>query len=82
MIIIGTIGATLTLAAFLGNQFNKLKNDSALYDLLNLIASIFLIAYAISVKGYPFIVLNTIWGLVSLKDVLKYIIVKYNIKFQ
>jgi hypothetical protein len=69
--IIGTLGATIILVAFLLNQSEKLKNSDFRYDFMNLVGSAFLIAYAVILGSIPFIILNTVWGLVSLKDLIK-----------
>lgn len=70
-ILIGTIGATIILIGFLLNQFGKLDKDDFRYDLINTIGSIFLILYALILSSIPFIILNTVWGLVSLRDLIK-----------
>lgn len=70
--IVGVFGASIILIVFVLNQINKLKNDSFLYDFLNLIGSILLMIYAILLTSYPFLILNLVWALVSLKDVVKY----------
>lgn len=70
-IFIGIIGAITALSAFILNQFGILKATSFRYDLLNTVGSAFLITYAILTEAYPFIILNTVWGLVSLVDVVK-----------
>lgn len=68
--LIGVIGAVIILTAFLLNQTNKLKNDAILYDLLNFCGSVLLTVYAILLNSIPFVILNIIWGGVSLRDIL------------
>lgn len=68
--IIGSLGATIILVMFLLNQTNRLKNSSVSYDFMNFVGSLLLVVYAILLNSWPFLILNTIWGLVSLKDVL------------
>lgn len=70
--IIGTSGAFIVLFAFLMSQFKIWNQDSLKYDFLNFLGSLLLVIYAILLKSYPFLILNTIWGLVSLKDVVLY----------
>lgn len=72
--LIGSLGAALVLIAFILNQFHVWKDTDFKYDFLNFVGSVFLIIYAILLKSYPFLILNTIWGLVSLKDVIKRIV--------
>ena len=67
---IGTLGALFILIAFSMNQLKKWKDDYLIYDLANLIGSGLLVTYAIILKSYPFLILNGIWALVSLRDVL------------
>lgn len=69
--LIGSLGAALVLIAFILSQFHVWKDTDFKYDFLNFVGSVFLIIYAILLKSYPFLILNTIWGLVSLKDVIK-----------
>ena len=37
----------------------------------NLAGASLLIVYGLIIKGYPFVILNSVWALVSLKDVVK-----------
>lgn len=69
-VVIGTLGATIILVAFILNQLNKLKNDSLAYDLLNAIGSLLLIWYAILLSSVPFLILNGVWAIVSIKDIV------------
>lgn len=65
----GIVGMFLILLAFLMNQFHRWKTDSLIYDLVNVIGSLLLMVYAIFLNSYPFIILNLIWLLFSLRDV-------------
>ncbi len=66
---IGIIGAGLVLLAFIMNQTKKWKNTDLIYDFVNFLGALILVIYGLMIKGYPFVVLNTIWALVSLKDI-------------
>ncbi|OGM10784.1 hypothetical protein A2Z22_02765 [Candidatus Woesebacteria bacterium RBG_16_34_12] len=68
--IIGTLGASIILIAFSLNQTHKLNEDSWSYDFINLIGSVFLVIYAFTIASFPFLVLNLIWAIVSLKDLV------------
>ncbi len=72
--IIGVIGATIILVAFVLNQIKIWPSDSELYDWSNLIGSLILITYAAMIGSIPFMILNAVWFTVSLRDVLKPII--------
>jgi hypothetical protein len=69
--IIGIVGAVITLFAFILNQTGKLTVDDVRYDALNTLGSGILLVYAILIGSLPFVVINTVWGGVSLKDVIK-----------
>jgi len=67
--IIGIIGAGLVLLAFIMNQTKKWKNDDLIYDVVNFLGAFILIIYGLMIKGYPFVGLNTVWALVSIRDI-------------
>jgi len=67
--LIGIIGATLILLAFLFEQTNVWKNSDLSYDLMNFIGSAFLVVYGVLIGAYPFVVLNSVWMIFSLRDV-------------
>ena len=66
----GLLGMILILVAFFLSQNHKLSTDSLTYDLLNFTGSVFLVIYGVTGKAWPFVILNTVWGLVSLRDVI------------
>lgn len=66
----GILGASIILVSFLLNQFGKWTTASLSYDVANVIGSGILIGYAYLLGSWPFLVLNIVWFLVSLKDVL------------
>ena len=66
---IGIIGAGLILLAFILQQTHVWKNDDFVYDFVNFIGAVLLVIYGVLIKGYPFVVLNSIWAIVSLRDV-------------
>lgn len=68
--LIGVFGASLILIAFILNQLGALDHDDKLYDGINLIGSGLLIWYAILLSSWPFLALNTVWFVVSLKDLV------------
>ncbi len=69
--IVGIIGTSLVLIAYIFNQTGKWKSQDFAYDLTNFIGSATLVLYAVTIKSYPFAVLNLVWSYVSLKDVFK-----------
>jgi hypothetical protein len=72
--IVGICSAVMTLTAFVANEYGVLSADSITYDLLNFLSSIGLLAYAIHTGVVPFVLTNTVWGLVSGIDVAKYLL--------
>jgi len=68
---IGFIGAFLILIAFILNQMKKWDQGTFEYDFTNCIGSLLLVVYGILSKSWPFVVLNGVWFLVSLRDSIK-----------
>jgi len=68
--IVGVVGATCILVAFILNQMGKWSKDSFSYDLVNTIGSLILIIYAYLLLSYPFLVLNSVWFFISAKDLV------------
>jgi hypothetical protein len=67
-LLIGLLGMLLILTAFFLIQSHKLSQDDLSYDILNFVGSVLLIIYGIAGKAWPFVVLNSVWALYSLKD--------------
>ncbi len=61
------IGAALILVAFAGSQAGRMNRESFWYNLLNLIGSGLLAWVAIVNRQAGFIVLETVWALLSIK---------------
>ena len=66
---IGLTGMSLILIAFVMNQIHKWKDISLTYDIVNVIGAGLLVIYSIMIQSYPFLILNSVWTLVSLRDV-------------
>jgi hypothetical protein len=68
---ISIAGAIMVLAAFAALQFRKLGAEDRSYLLLNFLGSGSL-AVAAAMEGlWAFVVLNTVWGLVSLNSLVR-----------
>jgi fluoride ion exporter CrcB/FEX len=78
--ILGVLSALMTLSAFVANEWEKLSADSILYDAMNFIASIGLFSYAYHLGAVPFMLTNTVWGIVSGADVLRYLLKRKGLK--
>ena len=72
-LIIGSFGAFLILLAFLMNQTNRWKSDDFIYDFVNLIGGMILIIYGVYTQAWPFVAINIVWSLYSLRDVIKFL---------
>lgn len=64
--IIGSIGVMILLIAYFININDYVHNDHPLYICLNIVGGILALSASIMLKYYPFIVLETIWCMVSL----------------
>lgn len=67
--LIGFVGAAFILIAFFLNQAHKLSRDSLTYDVINFLGGGLLLIYAVLLSSLPFIILNGVWVLISLKDI-------------
>jgi len=70
IIIIGIFGAFLILLAFILNQIHVWKDKDLIYDLTNFLGAVLLVIYGVIIKGWPFAGLNSVWAIVSLRDVI------------
>lgn len=70
--ILGLVSALCALFAFVANEYGYLKNDDVRYDLLNFLAGLGLVMYALSIHALPFVLVNGVWALVSGIDLIKY----------
>lgn len=68
---IGSLGALCILFGFIMNKTNRWKNNSVKYDAVNLVGSGLLVWYAQLLSSHPFFVLNGVWLIVSLSDLVK-----------
>ena len=62
---IQVLGALLILAAFAAVQFDRMRPDSQLYLMLNLIGSAVLAVLAIHSSQWGFVLLESVWAHVS-----------------
>ena len=69
---IGFIGVFLILLAYILNVFEKLKQNSLTFILLNLFGASLACLASILMNYMPFIILEGVWALVSLISLIKY----------
>ena len=63
---IQVIGALLILAGFAGTQLGRMRADSPLYLVLNLVGAIVLTVLAVIEEQWGFVLLEGVWSAVSL----------------
>lgn len=63
--IIGSIGVTMMLVAFLLNIVDKLNNDHIFYILLNFLGGVMACIASYLINYTPFIILEATWTLIS-----------------
>ena len=69
-LLIEVTGAILILAAFALAQFRGLDRHGALYLVLNLVGAALLTVSAATHRQWGFLLLQSVWGLVALWDLL------------
>lgn len=69
--LMGIVGMLCILAGFHLIQTHKLTADSLLYDVLNFVGSGLLVIYGIAGSSWPFVILNGVFALYSLYDIVK-----------
>jgi len=78
---VGNIGVILIIVAFYLNVSEKIKSTDKSYNLLNLIGSILLLTSLIYKPNLSNIIIEIIWGGISLIGLYKYYSQKKNSKF-
>ncbi len=68
-LMIGLIGMVLVLLAFLMNQTHVWKDTDLVYDFTNFLGGALLVWYASIIDSWPFMLLNGIWAVWSLRDI-------------
>jgi len=72
--IMGIVSAVVALGAFIMNQYKLVDTDNFWYDFANGISALGLLVYAYQTQALPFIITNTVWGIVSFMDVSRSIL--------
>ena len=76
---VGNIGVILIIVAFYLNVAEKIKSTDRSYNLLNLIGSILLLTSLIYKPNLSNIIIEIIWGGISLMGLYKYYFSRANI---
>jgi hypothetical protein len=69
-LVVGVIGAALILLAFILSETHVWSEDDLAYDVTNLIGGALLFWYSWQIHSWPFAILNGVWTLVALRDVI------------
>ena len=69
--ITGILGAALVLLGFVGNRIRWWSANDEIYVRINAAGSVILIGYSYWIGSYPFVILNVVWLLFSLKDLFR-----------
>ncbi len=69
-LLIGIAGMLMILIGFLLINMHKLTADSTWYDVLNFAGSGLLVISALATRAWPFVILNAVFALYSLRDLL------------
>jgi hypothetical protein len=67
----GWIGSFLILYAYYGLSYGRFKSTGASYHLLNVIASILLIANTVFYGAYPSGFVNAVWAFIGLSVLVR-----------
>ncbi len=62
-IIIGFLGMTLILLAFILNVFTKMDSADNVFLSMNLVGSVAMVVYSILIGATPSLILNGVWAL-------------------
>lgn len=63
--VVGNLGVLLILGAYLLVSSQRLKPSAPLYQILNLVGAVILVAYSISFAAWASVVLNGVWTLIA-----------------
>ena len=69
--IIGSVGVSVLLLAFVLNLLNKISRENIIYILMNCIGAALACFASYLIHYIPFIILEAVWTLVSLVALLK-----------
>jgi hypothetical protein len=76
MEIIGWIGSILIILVYGLNSYQKIRSDSFLFYLMNIIGGILLIIYSWYKDAAPNVFINAVWVLIALPAIIKLLLQK------
>jgi hypothetical protein len=69
--LIGSLGVTILLIAFVLNLLKKLRTDSAAYLIMNILGALLAGISSYMISFWPFVVLEFVWVMASLFPLFK-----------
>jgi len=72
--ILGWIGSVAVLIAYGLNSYQKLRSNSVMFYLLNIIGGIFLIVYTVYKEAFANTFINVVWVVVAIPALIKVLI--------
>lgn len=70
-LMVGIIGMLCIVVAFILDEFvKKFNQNTAQYNLLNIIGAGLLLYYGVTLRGWPFVILNGVWLMAALVKLL------------
>lgn len=65
-LLVGILGMLCMLIAFVLDEFvKKFNQNTVAYNMLNLLGAGLLVYYGLTLRGWPFVILNAIWCAVA-----------------
>lgn len=71
--IFGWTGSLLIVVAYGLNSYQKIKSDSLLFYVLNILGGIFLIIYSIDKAAYANTFVNVVWVVIAIPALINFI---------
>jgi hypothetical protein len=68
---IGWIGSLLVIGAYGLNSYQKIKSDSLIFQIMNLVGGLLLIINSVYKEAYPFTFINTVWVLIAIPAIFQ-----------
>lgn len=69
--ILGWVGSVAVIAAYGLNSYQKIKSDSYLFLILNLIGGIFLIIYSYYYTAFANTFINVVWVIIAVPALIR-----------
>ncbi|MCU0398923.1 MAG: hypothetical protein MUC73_12575 [Cyclobacteriaceae bacterium] len=71
--IIGWVGSFMVIIAYGLNSYQKIKSDSIIFYVLNLVGGIFLIIYSVYYTAYANTFINVVWVIIAIPAIINLI---------